>query len=486
MLRYLLFLIFVFFVTDGYCQSFAWVSQGTGSYANKVASDKKGHIFTSDDRSVTKWDSNGNFIWRTPVPASYIYDIVCDGSGNLYAAGVFTGKLSIGNITATSDHDTYNMYLTKLTADGSVAWIKQSHSNGWSGASGLAIDDKDELVVIGRFMKDISLDSFKFAGPNTSQIFLAKYSSSGNCIWAQHVKSQSFGGGGIVPKVRTDRAANIYISGHFLIDADFGALHVVAHQSSDQDIFLAKCDPSGNFQWAQTLGGNRQEIFGSFDVDDAGNSYVSGYFSSKIAYFGQYSLTTVQYDYFTARYTAQGTCVWAQTGGADAISAISDGYYTNSPEFINKRDSSGKTVWTKSVNGRAYNQAMSAVSNAVFITGTDSGTVVFDTCSVRSRQWSMYLTKLSVPNSPLQTRGDLKNISFSVYPNPAKGSLKISVATRSNACQLRISNALGENVYSQIVAQAYEEINIENFPRGIYIVEIIADDKSFTKKIIVE
>jgi hypothetical protein len=489
-MRYILLYFFYFTVFKcSFPQTFKWAKNGSDDFANKITCDYTGNLITSNDKSISKWDAAGNFIWQVSVPAYYVKDIVCDKADNIYAAGVFRDTLKIGGLSVISDPQVNNMYLVKINSVGTPLWISRSHSNDFSGADALTIDPQGNPIVVGRFMDNIILDTFHFAKPLTSQIFLAKYSPSGNVIWAKHAKSESFSGGITGPKIKTDRYNNIFIGGHFLWNADFDSIHITDHQPQGQDIFLAKCDPNGSFQWAQSLGGAWQELFGTFDVDSAGNAYVTGYFSSKPAHFGTYTLTTNSYDYFTARFNTNGVCQWAHLGGEEIITAVNDGYYTNLPGFINKYDTLGNLLWSKNVTGtgKIANYAMTATNDAVYVTGSDTGKISFDSHTITSYNWSMFLAKLNVPSSPTVVQSYFDSNDFIVYPNPTNYSITVSVRNISGSCQLRIRNTLGQQVHSETLPPPYtKEIHLNTLAPGVYFVELFTQEKSITRKIVVD
>ena len=77
---------------------------------------------------------------------------------------------------------------------------------------------------------------------------------------------------------------------------------------------------------------------------------------------------------------------------------------------------------------------------------------------------------------------ELEKNNFAVFPNPANDFLTITSAD-NKIFSVTIFNSFGEKIYS---AQTTTNLNVEtvNFSSGLYFVQIIADKKSFTKKII--
>ena len=62
--------------------------------------------------------------------------------------------------------------------------------------------------------------------------------------------------------------------------------------------------------------------------------------------------------------------------------------------------------------------------------------------------------------------GGIHNISYKIYPNPAKNGETVSIATHTNIENIIVTNMLGEQVKS------YNSINTSGFASGSYIIDI--------------
>ena len=117
--------------------------------------------------------------------------------------------------------------------------------------------------------------------------------------------------------IAVDGAGNAYVTGYFKNTAHFGS-HTLT-SSGGYDIFAAKLNPSGNWLWAVKAGGTSVDQGYGIAVDGAGNAYVTGRFEGT-ATFGSHTLTsTGSYDIFAARLNPSGTWQWAvKAGGTDS------------------------------------------------------------------------------------------------------------------------------------------------------------------------
>jgi uncharacterized repeat protein (TIGR03803 family) len=75
--------------------------------------------------------------------------------------------------------------------------------------------------------------------------------------------------------------------------------------------------------------------------------------------------------------------------------------------------------------------------------------------------------------------------SFSVFPNPAHGILKIN-SLNGLAGRLIISNLLGENVFESEVVAGLNQIDVSGFPSGMYSVKVITRKGTYVSKIAIQ
>ena len=77
-----------------------------------------------------------------------------------------------------------------------------------------------------------------------------------------------------------------------------------------------------------------------------------------------------------------------------------------------------------------------------------------------------------------------ENRSIIVYPNPNKGQFTISKIPSKNAT-IRVWTIKGELVHNLIVQTHLEEVEVFVENSGIYLVEVLAGEERFVKKVIV-
>jgi hypothetical protein len=172
--------------------------------------------------------------------------------------------------------------------------------------------------VTGAFAGPATFASTNLTGSGTngsSDIFVAKYDSSGGLLWVRQAGGTNEDQG---DAIAADAAGNAYVTGKIFGAADFGNTNVIGRGA---DVFLAKYDTAGNLLWARVAGGNNA-IYGDggfgVTLDPSGNPCVAGYFSG-IANFGPTNVPTAGLDdIFVAKYDDAGNLLWVrQAGGSD-------------------------------------------------------------------------------------------------------------------------------------------------------------------------
>ena len=130
-----------------------------------------------------------------------------------------------------------------------------------------------------------------------------------------------------------------------------------------------------------------------------------------------------------------------------------------------------------------------ADQNKLFVNWGEGGIgsiEVIETSTGRSSRKSMSLTVTI--NSNLDVAPQEKRSLFNLYPNPTNEVLNFSLSNEINVdyIELQLLNITGQVIKKKKInlRKDIHLINLENLPSGIYVVKLLAKDKSFTKKII--
>jgi len=236
--------------------------------------------------------------------------MISDPDGNLYVTGKYDSTCYFGNHSVPFSASG-NMFLAKYNPSSGFLWAVAPLSSHGAQGEALAFDDQGSVYVTGYFSGIVNFgNGFIFAAPYVNT-FIAKYSSSGNLIWAKQVAGDNNNPRGIAG----DHEGNLYVAGQFDGALDYDTIHVSSFNTS---CFLLKIGRNGNAEWISRSGGAGYTYPGSVTVDPSGNIVLSGTFLNPVS-FGTVKLDGFgSYDIFICKMSPSGSVTWAvQAGGTD-------------------------------------------------------------------------------------------------------------------------------------------------------------------------
>jgi len=95
------------------------------------------------------------------------------------------------------------------------------------------------------------------------------------------------------------------------------------------------------------------------------------------------------------------------------------------------------------------------------------------------------MLRMNFDPSTISAVTDVKQTIFNVYPNPSNGEFVIALDAAVKY-DVTISNVLGQTVYATSTNTMETTINLSNFDKGVYTVELKNNEATFTEKVIVE
>ena len=213
----------------------------------------------------------------------------------------------------------------------------------------VAVDALGNSYVTGSwFYADGAADS---TVTSYGDIYLAKFDASGNLLWQLDIGGPGDDRGNAIA---LDTAGNVYITGMFQKTVDFDPGANTANLTANGNgfnIFVAKYDTSGNYQWARAFGGASNIASAGYGiaVDSAGYVLVTGQFAGALTPDPTHPQTRL-------------------------IAASSD-------IFVLKLAADGATLWAKKIGGNGADRATAITTDAnnnIYLTGSYSGIVDFD------------------------------------------------------------------------------------------------------------
>jgi len=137
---------------------------------------------------------------------------------------------------------------------------------------GMTMDTNGNCYVTGWFDSTNNFGGITLTNKSAggSDIFVAKYNSTGALQWVQLAGGTSVNYG---RAVGVDTNGNVYVTGSAYGPANFGSVNLTG--SSGQNFFLAKYNNAGAIQWVKPSSGGSSDVYGiGLAVDCAGDSYA--------------------------------------------------------------------------------------------------------------------------------------------------------------------------------------------------------------------
>jgi hypothetical protein len=299
----------------------------------------------SEDVFIAKLSGNdGAILWAKKFGGTSIdraNDVDIGASGNIVVLGEFNGAVSIGTTDLTAMMSSFDVFIARFSgASGTPLWAKQMGGTMNDAAGALSVRDGfiaitgghrgqfsgmpgfgDMDVFIGKFQEvdgsqvwlslyggsgsdignaiEIHSDGSVYvagqvSGPMVTlggapfaavlDIFVAKYSTSGNYLW-----SKAFGNSSSASDAANDIAVtaggDVVVVGAFRGSVNFGGGALFASGMSP-DIFLARLTGAdGSHVWSRRFGGADIDIGSAVAVDSTGSVFTSGVILSQAEFF---------------------------------------------------------------------------------------------------------------------------------------------------------------------------------------------------------
>ncbi len=344
-----------------------------------------------------------------------------DDSGNVYITGSFrkTADFDPGpGTTNLVSNGNLDFFVQKLDEYGNLLWVFSMGAEIHDVGESIAIDPSGNIYVTGYFQGTVDFDP----GPginnltsNGTNTFVLKLTPEGNFLWAKCMVGIEYSNNG--HSISTDAFGNVYVMGvyHGTVDFDPGPGTTLLTNEGAGDIFVQKLDASGNLLWIRSVGGESFDIGWSSTTDDAGNVYVTGYFSETADFDPSSGIMNLVSnggrEIFVLKLGASGDFHWARsvggTGQEQGNSIAVDpsgnvyvtGYFQGEVDFdpgpgstilnsvaavdifVQKLNASGNLLWAISAGGYNHDAGRSIVTDPlgnVYLTGYFQGTVDFD------------------------------------------------------------------------------------------------------------
>ncbi len=502
----------------------------SANYGTEVITNTSGG---TDDILIVKYDSNGNVIWAKNAGGTnhdQAYGITADVFGNVYVTGWFYSNSITFGTTTINNNGFIDYYILKFNSAGNPVWAKSAGSGLEDEGFGVTTDSLGYVYVTGNFHStSIVFDTITLTSKGDRDMFICKYDTSGNIMWAKNT-------GGTLQ----DRGENIAVdtSGHILVAGWFYSTSMIFASDTLQnfngnDMFVVKYDTSGSEIWAKNAGGSTDDLSNSLAIDNANNIYVGGYFISSNMTFGTNIINNNGHrDYYLAKisecavnltlYDTLSICqgdtmildagsgngyayIWSSGETTQTIAVDTAGLYwvevidanncvnsdtsfviLNPVPIVNLgQDTIICDLWLTSLD------AGNVGSSYLWSTGDTSQTLDFYGYSLPLFNWNIIWVEVDNGNCIssdtiliwVDACMDINKIEsddiIKIYPNPTTGTITVEAVDIEN---IEVLDIKGRQVY-----QGKEtEIDLSPQPKGIYIIKVTTEKSVVVGKVVLE
>lgn len=404
------------------------------------------------DVFIAKLDISGAFVWARGTggdTGDTGQGVAADAFGNCYVTGAFSGTVAFGATTLQSPSG--NVFITKLSPDGEFLWARQAGGADLDKGCALALDAAGNCYITGQVGTDFTAQGYTatFGGSvlttvGDGDVFVTKLDPDGTFLWTEHAggTADDMGTG-----ISTDASGNCYITGYFEDTATFGATSLTASSPAESDVFVAKLDPTGAWQWASRAGGPANDGGTGIATDASGRSFVAGTFG--------------------------GTAIF----GTTELSVASDGAV-----FISELATDGTFLSAQRIGGSINERQNGAIAldlaGNAHVTGWFRGEAPFGgtTLTATSNNDDIFVLKFGDGANSI---GDpAKTTNAIVSPNPTSGMLHIR--TDEHVQAVDIHDAAG----ILVMTATRGSFSVEQLPAGLYLLRIRTDKGVSTVRVV--
>lgn len=516
-----------------------------GGYGNKLTTDLTGtiNLLTSFSGQITL---NGNSIssvggydlivlnysptlalnwYKTGGGSGYELDknITTDASGNVYILGTIESSGTFSGVTVNTSGGN-GFVLIKYLKNGDFSWVKSTGST--SGIdnydkNSIIFDNSNSLYITGKiYGGDFKFDNTTVSSNNNYGGFILKCSTSGDfqdfkCTNAT-LNNISTTSAGIVGVGNFAGDYNSFSSKKIISKGleDFFMFKLSSlsdlDATSSPELCMVTLDPTTNknkIVWNKPDSKNiekyiiyRMNAHWEFDSigyqNYAGNNYFIDNAISPEKKAERYTIGLIDVCGNKSDFSDDGIktmhlmiypgpnkkwqLLWSPYTGAD------DPYYR-----IYRGTTPTNKVLIDSLTGDEDQMFMytdiDSPSGTVYysveaVTGEDCEETQGPIVAGRIRSNNAYYTAETMGLDNLQT------LDAAIYPNPTKGLVSVQLTDKTSAdnSTLTVINPLGQTVFTQQLIQTKTDVDLSNYPKGIYVLKVENDNHFSFHKLIVE
>lgn len=431
----------------------------------------------------------GNVNWMRKSGGEGLDDattIDTDGENNIFISGYINGDAQFSQINVNpAIQNKTSYFIAKYNPSGYPEWVKTAHiPNQNFTQSQLVVDNNNQVMVAGEFQNQFNFDNTNASIATTGNqpaVFLAKYDTDGNLLWA-NTAIQNINNNGTVnmTSINKNFDNSVLVAGHFTGNIQFND-GTVLQSRGGSDIYIVRFSADGQLIWVKHNGQENDEYCASLTTDGKGT----------VGYTGQYRSQTELEER-----------VFETTNGALAAYVI--GF---SEELCYEELTFAKEI--PSDNYAAQEKiTTTAIVESNGVVGLQAGNVVHfkpgfhakagsnlhayiaeDDCEEENESYTEPITTERTEESPIVK---VAEPNLRAYPNPFTNSTTVEYQiSTTEPVSLYLYNMQGERIADLLQNKlqtegVYQiEVDVSRYPSGIYYATLRAGKRVLTEKLVV-
>ena len=269
---------------------------------------------------------NGDYDGVTVTTLDVVYgtSITTDSNSNPVVGGWFLGNTDVGVAadTGAQDGTDIEVFVAKYGNSGNLQWTEVARGQGSQEINTMTVDTNNDIWVATTFEVSMTFGSVVAnAGINEIPMGIARISQSGT--W-QSAYATTGSGQPLATDFTMDDQNNLLMSGFYTGSINLGSQLT---SSGQNDAFIASMNPSGSWNWAESVGGSSYDAGSGVEYDSNTGYAILGLYSQSSFNFGSQTFNTRGFnDSVVVTFTSNGNPVALFDAGSsldDAITGIS-------------------------------------------------------------------------------------------------------------------------------------------------------------------
>ena len=356
----------------------------------------------------------------------------------------------------------------KLTlSNNNIDWIKNYSATGSTIGAGEIVVNDSKIYLTGGILwpSDLVFDDGVLNVPSiySKYGYFIQLDLQGNLQWTRYFAVKGFDSYSIPRTLEANSKNDMVVVINLLTQSVpnqvffENAPTLTGATNNDESFVIVNYDSLGNVKWHDISNSLGYERMISVDFDSHKNMYLAGSFTTDITFGSQFiDGYGSSNDILVISYDSLGNKRWAQKAGGTGSDL---GAYMSIDSFDNLHV--GGFITGASVNFGAYETNPPSPGNSIFVA-------------------QMRLEPIGLEETTPQQFG------VSLYPNPSLGNTHVEIQDEFIS-QIRVYNALGQEVQTLNFKNQTSQASIENLVSGYYIIDIHSlSGKRVSQKLIVK